>query len=447
MVVSVTVTMPKLGLTMKTGKVSKWLKAEGDAVKKGEALFEVETDKITNSVEAPEDGILFQIVVPAGSTVAVQTVIGVIAAPGETPERLEAGQAGAAPAADAKPAAKQGAAKAEPQAAPTEVRASPAAKRLARELGVDLAQVKGTGPDGRIKEGDVTAYHEAVAKIRITPLAAVLAAKAGLDVRTLTGTGERGKITREDVERALNPEAAATDTATADAAGPKVLPMAGMRKAIADNMAASLAQAAQLTLVTEVDATESLEFLACVRAMYKKDKAFRVSMNDILILAASRALLRFPMMNSTQVGEEIFLHDSVHMGVAVAIEGGLIVPVLRDADKKTLPQIARESREIAGRARTGALTSDDLSGGTFTISNMMRSPVDFFTPILKPTETGILGVGRVLEKPVVHKGEIKIRSMMGLSLTFDHRVIDGSPAGEFLSLLCQYVEQPSLILF
>jgi pyruvate dehydrogenase E2 component (dihydrolipoamide acetyltransferase) len=440
--------MPKLGLTMKTGKVGKWLKAEGDAVKKGDPLFEVETDKITNTVEAPEDGVLFQIVVPAGSTVPVGLVLGVIASAGESPERLTADQAGETPAQGGKPATKA-AAKAEAPAAPTEILASPAAKRVARELGVDLAKVKGTGPGGRIKEGDVAAYHEAASKLPpCTPLAAVLAEQAGLDLCRVTGTGERGKITREDVERALHPQAATPEApAQAQTPGVTVLPMAGMRKAIADNMAASLAQAAQLTLITEVDATESLAFLACVRAMHKKDASFKVSLNDVLILAVSRALKRFPAMNSTQVEDSIYLHDSVNMGVAVAIEGGLIVPVLHNADSKNLPQIARESREIAGKARTGALTADDLAGGTFTISNMNRSPVDFFTPILKPTETGILGVGRTVEKPVVRKGQIVIRSMLGLSLTFDHRVIDGAPAGEFLKLLCQYVEQPSLILF
>ncbi|MEL7640401.1 MAG: dihydrolipoamide acetyltransferase family protein [Solidesulfovibrio sp.] len=452
---SVTVSMPKLGLTMKTGKVSKWLKAEGDAVKKGEALFEVETDKITNTVEAPEDGILYQIVVPAGATVPVGLVLGVIASPGEAPERLEAGQAGDAPAGGAAKAAARPAspATAATPAAPREIVASPAAKRLARELGVDLATVAGGGPGGRIREEDVTAHHEAASKLpKITPLAAVIAAKAGLDIRTVTGTGERGKITREDVERALHPESAETPApdaaaATGATAEVTVVPMTGLRRAIADNMAASLAQAAQLTLITEVDATESLAFLATVRAMHQKDPSFRVSVNDILILATSRALTRFPMMNATQVGDDIHIHADVNMGVAVAIEGGLIVPVLRAAHRKSLTRIAREARELAGKARTGSLTADDLAGGTFTISNMSRSPVDFFTPILKPTETGILGVGRVVDKPVVRKGEITIRSMMGLSLTFDHRVIDGAPAGEFLKLLCQYVEQPSLILF
>jgi pyruvate dehydrogenase E2 component (dihydrolipoamide acetyltransferase) len=446
MAVSVTVTMPKLGLTMKTGKVSNWFKAEGAAIKKGEDLLEVETDKITNKVECPADGILFQIVVAAGSTVPVGTALGVIAKPGETPERIEGIQAaGEAPKEAAKPAKAAGAA--EPQAGPAEILASPAAKRVARELGVDLAKVKGSGPGGRIKEDDVTRHHEnASKKPRITPLAEVLAEQAGLDIWSLTGTGEGGKITREDVEHALNPEAAGP-AAGAAAESPKVIPMTGMRKAIADNMAASLQGAAQLTLMTEVDATESLAFLACIRAMYKKDETFKVSMNDILILATSRALKQFPRLNATQVDDVIYLHDSVNMGVAVALPEGLIVPVLPDADKKGLVAIAREARVIAKKARSNTLAPEDVTGGTFTISNMCYSPVDFFTPILKPTETGILGVGRVVEKPVVRKGQIVIRSMMGLSLTFDHRVVDGAPAGEFLKLLCQFVEQPSLIMF
>ncbi len=446
MAVSVPVTMPKLGLTMKTGKVSKWFKAEGEAVAKGEALLEVETDKITNTVEVPEDGILFQIVVPEGEEVPVTTVVGVIAKPGEQPERLDGPQPGAAPKASAEPAPAAAAGGAGKAAAPKEIVASPAARRLAKELGVDLAMVKGTGREGRINEDDVTKYSQALANgPKITPLAKVLAIRAGLDITAIQGTGEGGKITKEDVLRTLHPEEAPAETP--QKAGPEVVPMAGMRKAIADNMSASLMQAAQLTLMTEVDVTECLKLLRYVREQHKRDETFRVSMNDILILVTSRALKKFPRMNSTQSGDAIYLHDEVNMGIAVALPEGLIVPVLHGADKKGLEQIAREARVIAGKARSNSLEPDDVTGGTFTISNMARSTVDNFTPILKPAETGILGVGRVVEKPVVHKGQIAIRSMMGLSLTFDHRVVDGAPAGEFLQLLCQFIEQPSLAMF
>jgi pyruvate dehydrogenase E2 component (dihydrolipoamide acetyltransferase) len=226
----------------------------------------------------------------------------------------------------------------------------------------------------------------------------------------------------------------------------RTIPLTGMRKAIADNMHASLQNTAQLSLASEVDVTESLRFLDLVRAQYKKDESVRISLNDIVMLAVSRALKRFPIMNSTQVGNEIVLHDAVGMGIAVAIPDGLIVPVLREADRKGLLQIAAEARVLIGKARTNSLSMEDVTGGTFTITNLSSSTVNNFTPILRPPETGILGLGRVLKKPVVFEGEIAIRSTMGISLTFDHRVVDGTPASEFFDLLYRYLEQPSLIL-
>jgi len=443
--VSVLVTMPKLGLTMKSGKVSKWSKKEGDQVSKGEALFEVETEKITNKVESPADGILFQIVVPAGATVPVGAVVAVIAAAGEQPERIEGMQAGETLPAASKPTTVPPPHGAEKPKERGEILATPAAKRLAKELGVDLGLVKGSGPEGRIKEGDVARHHEeAQRKPRATPLAEEIARQAGVDLSTVAGTGEGGKITREDVERALRRD---EPILVEEASGAVLtLPMAGMRRAIADNMHASLQNTAQLSMFTEVDVTESLRFLSRVRERYKGDETVRVSMNDVLILATSRALKRFPIMNSTQTGEEILLYESVGMGMAVAVPDGLIVPVLRDADRKGLLDIAREARTLIGKARAGSLTMEEVTGGTFTITNLGASNVDGFTPILRPPETGILGVGRVVEKPVVIKGEIAIRSMMGLSLTIDHRVVDGAPASEFLKLLSGFLEEPATIL-
>ena len=450
---SIELAMPKLGLTMKTGKVSKWFVAEGAAVKKGDGLFEVETDKITNKVESPADGVLFQILVQAGQDVPVQTTVGVLAEPGESPVRVEGG---AAPAAgEAAPAPKAGKESAPKAAAQTPSSgggglASPAARRLARELGVDLACVTGTGPNGRILERDVQARRELTGKIKITPLAAVVAAKAGLDITTLTGTGEGGKIVREDEERVLHPEkfaAAPTAAAARPADGPGSVPMEGMRKIIADNMQTSLQNSAQLTLVTEADVTPCVELIADFKARFKRDKSFRLSMNDVLILAVSRALLKHPRMNATLADEVITRHGSVHMGVAVALPEGLMVPVLHNAHELGLLEIAKAARELAGRARNGQLTPDDMSGGTFTITNMAHSVVDFFTPILKPGETGILGVGRVVEKPVVREGAVVARSMMGLSLTFDHRVEDGAPAAEFLKTVTEYLANPALLLF
>jgi pyruvate dehydrogenase E2 component (dihydrolipoamide acetyltransferase) len=259
----------------------------------------------------------------------------------------------------------------------------------------------------------------------------------------IPGTGEGGKITREDVERVLQEMKPA---AVEEKKPAGTIPMTGMRKAIADNMYASLHNTAQLSFSSEVDVTESLRFLALVQEEHKKDESVRVSLNDIVILATSRALKRFPIMNSTQVGTDIILHDSVGMGIAVAIPDGLVVPVLHNADHKGLLQIASEARVLIGKARSNSLGIDDVTGGTFTITNLSSSSVYNFTPILRPPETGILGIGRVVKKPVVFEGEIVIRSMMGLSLTFDHRVVDGSPASEFFTLLSRYLEQPNLIL-
>lgn len=437
----VNVAMPKWGLTMKKGMITAWLVKEGDAVQKGQDLFEVETEKITNVVESTATGILFQIVVPARTVVATGTIVAVITEPGEQAERIEGIQMGEAEeAAPARTAAS--AKKSEREPGKGFVLASPAARRAAKELGVDLGLVSSSGLGGRVTETDVRKYHEEGPQPpKITPLALEMARQAGLDIRTLKGTGEDGKITKADVERALAKKEEPQETAP-----PKVIPFAGMRKAVADNMHASLQNAAQLTAFAEVDVTEMVRFLALIREEYKRDESVRISYNDIIILAVSRALKRFPIMNSTLVGDEILLHDSVNMGVAVALKEGLIVPVLRDADKKGLLQIAKEARILAAKARDGNLSVDEVTEGTFTISNVSMFQVDGFTPILKPPETGILGIGRVIEKPAVFQGGIAIRSMMFLSLTFDHRIVDGAPANAFLETAGRYLEHPYLIM-
>ncbi len=437
---SYNVTLPKLGLTMKEGKVSKWFKNEGDSVAKGEELFEVETEKITTKVESSVNGILFQIVVPVGVSIPVGTIIGIIADPGEQPQRIEGMPIGDAeqPAATA---SEQASAE-EPTKEKLRVPASPAARRLAAELDIDLTMVSGSGPGGRIKESDVKKFHEEGPPLpKITPLALEIAKQEGLDIRQLTGTGEGGKITKEDVQRALAPESVPMEEAPA---GPKTIAMQGMRKLIADNMHASLQNAAQLTAFTEVDVTEMVRLRDLFRKEHERD-GVKISFNDIIIMATAYALKRHPIVNSTLVGDEIILHDDVHMGIAVALDEGLIVPKLRDADKKTLLQIAREARELAEKARKGTLGIDEVTDGTFTITNVSMLGMDGFTPVLNPPETGILGVGRIIEKPAVFNGEIAIRHMMTLSLTFDHRVVDGAPAMTFLNDLAKYLREPLLM--
>ncbi len=442
---SVNVTMPKMGMTMKEGKVSRWYKHEGDSVEKGEDLVEVETEKITNKIESPGSGLLFQIVVSVGASVPVGTILAVIAEAGEQPERIEGIQAGEVNAMQGEAGSPQAAEPKSEAQAKKRIMSTPSARRLAKELGVDLSLVAGSGPQGKIKEADVLKFHEEGPPApKITPLAAEIARQEGLDIATITGTGEGGKITKEDVAHAL---AAASKTAPeAQPAEARIIPLTGMRKAIADNMLASLQSAAQLTAFTEVDVTEMVRFRDMMRAEFASDDSVKISYNDIIVMATAHALMRHPIMNSTLVGEEILLHDTVNMGIAVALPDGLIVPKLRNAEKKSLLEIAREVRELARKAREGALTVEEVTDGTFTISNVSMLGMDGFTPVLNPPETGILGVGRVIEKPAVFDGKMAIRHMMTLSLTFDHRVVDGAPAMTFLRDLARYLAQPMLIL-
>jgi len=436
--------MPRFGMTMKQGKLSKWFKQEGDTVQKGESLFEVETEKITNTVQSVASGVLFQIVIQVGETVPVGAVLAVVADEGEAPERIEGIKVGEVEDVEAAPAGKAAPAKVEE--APAEkkyVLASPAAKRLAKELGVDLARVPGTGKEGRVTEADVKKFHEEGPPApRITPVAAEMARQVGLDLATIEGTGEGGKITKEDVDRAISSPPAVPGAAPGP---PQSIPFTGMRRAVADNMHASLQNSAQLTLMTEVDVTEMVHFRDLLREEYSKDESVRISYNDIIIYTVARVLKRFPYMNSTLVGEEILLHDRVDIGMAVALPDGLIVPKVRNADRKGILQIGREAREVAKKARGGALSMDEVTDGTFTISNMSMLGVDGFTPIINPPEVAILGVGRVVEKPGVKNGQIEIRSYMTLSLTIDHRVVDGAPGGEFLQSLARHLEQPALL--
>jgi pyruvate dehydrogenase E2 component (dihydrolipoamide acetyltransferase) len=439
------VNIPKLGMTMSEAKIVKWVVREGEKVEKGKIILTIETEKINWEVEAVASGFL-HIVVQEGNVAEVGAIVGLIAESEEeltkvqkespTPEGMRSGAApekGPAPvSADTIP---------KKEAAPS----TPAARRLAKELGVELSMVTGTGPGGRITEADVTRFHQEGPSLpKMTPVAQEMARQAGLDpsvIAGIVGTGEGGKITKEDVKRALEPI-----SPEKGAKGARSILFAGMRKAIAKNMYDSLHNTAQVTTFVEADVTETVHYLKTVREHFKNDATVRISYNDIMILITSRVLKQFPVMNSTVAGEEILLHDSVNMGIAVALDEGLIVPVLRDADKKGLLQISRESRELIQKAREGRLNVDDVTGGTFTVSNIGVFDVDGGTPILNRPQTGILAVGRIIEKPAVYKGEICIRSMMFLNLTFDHRVVDGAPSSQFLKTVVQYLNNPILVM-
>lgn len=434
------VVMPKLGLTMTEGTVSSWLKKEGDEVKEGEPLFEVETDKLTNTIEATASGVLRKIIVAAGATVPVLDKVAVIAAADEDISGLLSG--GAAPAAEAAPAAAAAAAPA--AAAPTggHVVASPRAKKLAKEKGIDIALVKGTGPNGRITEDDVNNYVPAPAapaapaepSVKASPLAAKVAADAGIDLKDVPN---HGRVLAADIMAYLQ----STREKGAEDAREEVVPMNGMRKAIAKNMLNSHMTSPTVTFNLGVDMSAMKNYREQL-----KTKDIKVSYTDLLVKFVAKALTEYPLLNCSIEDNKIIYKHYINMGVAVALDNGLVVPNIVDADKKSLTQIHDEVKELAAAARGGTLPMEKLHGGTFTITNLGMYGIESFSPIINQPEVAILGVTTMEDKPVVRNGEIVIRPIMNLSLTADHRVVDGSVAAEFLQRVKTLLENPALIL-
>ena len=455
--------LPKLGQTMEDGAIVEWLKLEGDEIKRGDVLFTVESDKATLEVEASSRGFLRKILVPAGKTVTVLSAVALMTKTAD--EDIDAGAVAGAVGQGEEATAT--AAEMEPTMPETElpesgaadrgrIFASPRARKAAGAEGINLALLAGTGPEGRIVERDVLAYLEAAPKI--TPVARRLAEQAGLDPRALTGSGAGGRITKEDVEAAV---AAAQSAAAQVAAPPKLIPimrpaaapaevpavpMSGVRAVIARRMTESHQTTAPVTLTTEVDATE---FVVARRRLKEKlagDLGFSIGYNDLLIKLVAKALREFPYMNARLQGDSIRQLSDVHVALAVDTDRGLLVPVIRAADQKGLRECARELREVVARAREGKALPDELTGSTFTITNLGMHEIDAFTPIINLPEAAILGVGRIKPQPAVFNGEIAIRQMMWLSLTFDHRLVDGAPAARFLQRIKQLVEEPYLLL-
>jgi len=396
--VAVEVTMPKFGLTMHEGTVQRYFKSPGDVVAAGEPLYEVETEKVLYEVEAPAGGTLAILLAEEGETVECGARVAVIAEPGEDLAAIAARYRKESPP----------------------VRPAAGANQPAREAASAAAAAR--SPSAASAGG----------RRAVSPIARKLAAELGVDLDAVEGTGPGGRVTREDVERAAKPSApeatptAAPISSAATAAPRDRVPLRGVRKVIGERMHQSLRDTAQITITTEADAAPAAELRARLRA------GFDLTYTDMIVYAVSRALLKHPRMNSRLEGGEIIVPAAVSVGVAVALDDGVIVPVIHDAARKALSEIALEARELGERARAGRLKLEDVTGGTFTVTNLGTYGVDAFTPILNPGETGILGVGRIIEKLVVHEGEIVRRAMVTLSLTFDHRVIDGAPAAEFL---------------
>lgn len=429
---AVQIPMPNLGKAMKEGVVVKWLKEDGARVEEGERIAVVMSKKITLQVKATRSGILRH-AARLKETKPIGAPFAYITEPGEEIPVEVAPPLGVKMA----PAAASAPASGKVEEKKTFVLASPAARRLAKEKGVDLAEVQGTGPEGRVVEADIDRFlEEQAAKEAVHPLATssakLLAREHGVDLNQVAGTGPGGRITEQDVAAFL--------AAQPTIAPGGIIPFSGVRQAIAEHMMESLHQTAQVTVTAEADVTD----LARLRTQLKAE--FDPSYTDLIIKAVAKALQQHPRLNSTLIGDEIHLLSEIHIGVAVALEDGLIVPVVRDADRKEVSEIADDTRRLAQGAREGTLTVDEVTDSTFTVTNLGAYGADYFTPILNSPEVAILGIGRIVEKPAIYEGQIVKRSHMALSLTFDHRLVDGAPAAEFLRTVVEILENPYRIL-
>jgi pyruvate dehydrogenase E2 component (dihydrolipoamide acetyltransferase) len=437
--------LPKLGQTMVEGAIIEWFKNEGDPVKRGEVLFSVESDKATLEVESTSRGFLRKILIPAGQSVPVLTVVALMTRRADEPlDDYPANEGGVTIADESPPTPVTEAQPVAQVLSPQEGRifSSPRARKLAREKGVDIRQVAGTGPNGRVVERDVVAFLEQ--RPKATPLAVKTAADMGVDLAQVGGSGVSGRIMQRDVATV----AATPDLASIVVGPATTVPMSGLRGIIAERMAASVHTTARVTLVTEVDATNFVAARESLKASVAEEWGFAPSYSDLLGAIVARTLGEFSYMNArlNQDGSAIEQSPTVNLGMAVDTERGLLVPVIRDADQKGLRSFGADFRELAARARAGRSLPDDLSGGTFTITNLGMYGVDAFTPVINMPEAAILGVGRIQAKPVVRGGEVVVRQMWTLSLVFDHRLVDGAPAARFLQRITQLIENPYLLL-
>ena len=450
------VIFPKLGETMREGTIAEWLVQEGQQVKKGDALFQMESDKAVLDVPSPASGIVRKILAPKGKTVPILSVVAVIAGPDEDISRYEAGGPSTpAPAGATAPGAPTGvtevsAPQAEPAPAPEaseRVFASPRARRLARLEGVDIEGLTGSGPGGRIVERDVAQYLEQ--RPRASTAAVELARRSGVDLGSISLAPGVSRLTSAEVAAVagapVGPEAPAPAPTAGEEAVLERVPLSGIRGRIAAKMAESSATTAAFTLTSEVDASALVHWRERLKAAAKPGERVP-TYNDLLIRLLVVALREYPRMNARLEGGELVAYGSINIGVAVDAERGLLVPVLRDAGHKSLSEIAATTADLVQRARSGDVTPDDFVGGTFTITNLGMFEIDAFTAIINIPEVAILGVGRIKERPVVRDGQVVVRPTVVLSLTVDHRLVDGAPAARFLQRLCQLIEEPLLAL-
>ncbi len=445
------VTLPKLGQTVEAGSVERWLKDVGDPVAKGDVLCEITTDKATLEVESFHKGTLLKILAEPGTELPVGAPIAVIGEAGsEIPDDLLAiGPAPAAPAARAEAATTPAMPTAEaPTAPPAEkaarheggrIFASPRARMRAREKGVDLATVAGRGPNGRIIEADVLAA-EAAPAVRATPVARRAAEVHGADLAAVRGTGPGGKVTKADVLRHAVPPAPAALGAPGE-----IVPLTPMRRIVAERMLHSKQTIPCYYLEMDVDCTELVEVRARLNERAKKQD-IKFSFNDFFIKACGGALAAYPQVNSRWADGGLERRTEANVGFAVAIEEGLMVPVVRKADAKSLNQINAEAADLAARARSKRLLPEEYQGGCMTITNLGMFGVKSFIPVVNPGESTIMGQGMIEDRVVCRQGGIQVRKMMTLTLACDHRIIDGAVGAQFLEAIRDMIEAPKQLI-
>lgn len=406
------VCMPQLGLTMEEGTVSQWIKHEGDAVKTGDVLLEITTDKLTNEVTSEHDGVLLKIVAQEGEDVPVKGLLCYVGQPGEAVGDAPAAAAAAAPAAPAAPAA------AAPVPAPVaaggaRIRISPLARKTAAKLGVDVSGIVGSGPSGRIRQQDVLAAAKA------PKAAAPVAAEPAPAAKPVSKTG------LELME------------------GDTVSKLAGMRKVVAQRMLQSHTEIPPVTQNTKVDVTELMKF----RKMLLAETGNKYSVNDLILKATAKCLRQHPEVLVSLDGDQVIQRAHVNLGMAVALDAGLIVPVIRDADRMGLDAFSAAAKDLASRAKSNKLTPDEYKGSTFSVSNLGMFGIETFTPIVNQPDAAILGVCAVEDELVMDdEGNISKHQVMRLSFTYDHRLIDGAVAAKFVMALRDLLEKPMSII-
>ena len=446
------IVMAQLSPTMEEGRLLEWKVQEGDRVEPSDVLAEIETDKANMDIEALKGGVVRKIVVEAGATVPVGSIIGIIGEPDEDISALlaeaEASMAGTPPVADAEPAEETPAEEPAPPAEPQEAESDAAPEP---QLPAPIVPVVETD-HSHVAESSVTG------RIRVSPVARRMADLAGIDLGLIEGTGPGGRIVKDDVEQAIatgaaRPAAAAAPTASpgtpaassiAPATGParleaKDVELSMMRKAIATRLTQSIGPIPHFFLTSEIDMGRALDMR---KEMNQRIAPEKVGVNDLLVKATAEALARHPEINASWAGDRIRYHASADIGIAVAVEDGLITPVLHEADRKGLLQIARESVDLVARARERKLMPEEYQGATFSVSNLGMFDIDQFTAIINPPEAGILAVGSTIEKPVVEDGEVVVRRRMRVTMSCDHRVIDGASGARFLRTFRAMLENP-----